>query len=163
MPAGKQDELDALIEEARRRARRRRLAYLAAFVGLLAVAGGIYAGFGGGGGAARSSSAAKEVYQHRCPGRGEEALPLTRHARAAARSIAGRQVGTSPQIDVTIRPGMASDARHLCGPHVARRTLWVFTWDHRFEHGPIRSASLAQHRFAVSRFGGGYHAWYWEH
>lgn len=177
-----QDELDALIEEARRRARRRRLAYVAVVAGLLTVAGGLYAGFGGGGGdggttlqggqspgsgagpsAARSPSAAKVVYQHPCPGRGVEALPLTQHARAAARSITDQRVGTSPQIDVVIRSAAAPGVRHLCGARIARRTLWVLTYDHRFDQGPNRSASLAQHRFAVSRFGDGYHAWYSEH
>jgi hypothetical protein len=49
------DELEALIEEARRRARRRRLGYAAVVLGLLAVAGGLYAGFGGGGGEPRGS------------------------------------------------------------------------------------------------------------
>jgi hypothetical protein len=51
----------------------------------------------------------------------------------------------------------------MCGPRVARRTLVVFTWDHRFDHGPNKSASLGQHAFLVSRFDDGYHLWYWEH
>ncbi len=50
-PGGpEQDELAALIEEARRRARRRRLGYLTIVAAVLAVAGGLYLGFGGGGG-----------------------------------------------------------------------------------------------------------------
>jgi hypothetical protein len=42
-------ELEALIEEARRRTRRRRFGYLAAIVASLALAGGLYLAFGGGG------------------------------------------------------------------------------------------------------------------
>jgi hypothetical protein len=45
-----QAELEALIEEARRRARRRRLGYLAIVAGVLGLAGGLYLAFGGGGG-----------------------------------------------------------------------------------------------------------------
>jgi hypothetical protein len=180
-----QDELDALIEEARRRARRRRLGYAAVVVGLLAAAG-LYLGFGGGGrgggggatlrgegssggsagpSAPRPASASREdVHQWRCPGRGLEALPLTERAPAATRSVVARRVGTSPLIDITIRPpGASGSVAHLCGRQIADRTLWVLTYDHRFDHGRNRSASLAQHRFAVSRFGDGYHAWYWEH
>jgi hypothetical protein len=93
-----------------------------------------------------------------------DALPLTQKARAAAQSIVASKVGTSPQIDVAIRPGMTSGSvPHLCGRKIAHRTLWVLTYDHRFDHGPNRSASLAQHRFAVSRFDNGYHLWYLEH
>jgi hypothetical protein len=47
------DELEALIEEARRRARRRRIGYLALAAGV-ALAAGIYLLLGGGGGGARS-------------------------------------------------------------------------------------------------------------
>jgi hypothetical protein len=180
-----QEELDALIEEARRRARRRRLGYAAAAVTALAVAGGLFLLIGGGnsggggsprvhgrgnpsGGArsatGRSSSASRAtLYLRRCPGRGLQALPLTRNAKAATRSIVARRVGTSPKIDVAIRPGTAGTVEHLCGPKIAHRTLWVLTYDHRFDHGPNKSASLAQHRFAVSRFDDGYHLWYLEH
>jgi hypothetical protein len=45
-----QDELDALIEEARRRARRRRFGYLALAVAASLVAGGAYLAIGGSGG-----------------------------------------------------------------------------------------------------------------
>jgi hypothetical protein len=44
-----QEELDALIEEARQRARRRRLGFAAVVIGSLAIAGGLYMGFNGGG------------------------------------------------------------------------------------------------------------------
>ncbi len=45
-----EQDLEALIEEARRRARRRRFGYLALIVGSLALAGGLYLDFSGGGG-----------------------------------------------------------------------------------------------------------------
>jgi hypothetical protein len=45
-------ELDALIEEARRRVRRRRLGYVAIVAGVLAIGGAVYLGFGGNGGGA---------------------------------------------------------------------------------------------------------------
>jgi len=38
----------------------------------------------------------------------------------------------------------------LCGPKIARRTVVVFTWHHRFDSGPNASASLAQHALVVS-------------
>ena len=68
-------------------------------------------------------------------------------------------------IEVAIRPGTApeSAATYLCGPKIARQSLYVLTYYHRFDRGPKRGASLAQHRFYVSRFDDGYHAWYWEH
>jgi hypothetical protein len=181
--APEQEELDALIEEARRRARRRRLGYAASVIAAMVAAGCLYLAFGGGGSdsgttpqghaesgggaapsAARSASASRQaLYRHRCPGRGLQALPLTQRANAAARSVIARGVGSSPEIDVAIRPGTSSGIAHLCGPRVARRTLYVWTYDHRFDHGPMKSASLAQHRIYVARFGDGYHAWYWEH
>ena len=178
-----QEELDAIIEEARRRARRRRLAYAAAAIAALGIGAGLYASFGGGGGggvatptdrsaprpggganSARPTSASRQaLYEHRCPGRGLQALPLTQNARAQTRSIIARRIGTSPKIDVAIHPGTFGSVEHLCGPKIAHRTLWVLTYDHRFDHGPNKSASLAQHRFAVSRFDDGYHLWYLEH
>jgi hypothetical protein len=184
-----QDELDALIEEARRRARWRRFGYAAVVVGVLAAAGALYLGLGGGGGAdggatlrgdaspggsaghgsARPASASREdVYQRRCPGRGLRARPLTGTADQAARGITERRVGSSPQITTTVRPAMHAGARgsevaNMCGPRIARRTLVVFTWNHHFDHGPNQSASLAQHAFLVSRFAEGYRLWYWEH
>lgn len=48
----------------------------------------------------------------------------------------------------------------LCGREIQKRALLVETYDHRFDG---MSASLAQHRFYVSRFDDGYHAWYWAH
>lgn len=182
------DELDALIEEARRRARRRRIGYTAVIVGVLAAAGGLYLGFSGGGGAdggttlrgnappggsaghgsARSASASSEDVYRRCPGRGLEALPLTGAADQATLGIAERRVGFSPQITTTVRPATDAGIRgeavsSMCGPKIARRTLVVFTWNHRFDHGPNKSASLAQGVFLVSRFTEGYRLWYWEH
>jgi hypothetical protein len=180
-----QDELEALIEEARRRARRRRLGYAALLVGMVAGASGIYLIFGGGGGtgggptlhgqsgagggagpnSARPASASREsVYQHRCPGRGLDALPLTNAGNSFARSLARGNVGASPRITVRIRPATDAGARGsevawMCGPKVARRTLVAFTWDHRFDHGPNASASLAQHVCLISRFDDGYHLW----
>jgi hypothetical protein len=178
------DELDALIEEARRRARRRRLGYVAALAAALGLGALLYAGFGSGGGggetsashagsgptpaasASRSNETARHaVYEHRCPGRGLSALPLGPKPEQAARAITAQRVGASPLIDVAIHPGTWRDSgmTYLCGPRIARRTLEVLIYDHRFDHGPNKSASLAQHRFYVSRFADGYHAWYWEH
>jgi hypothetical protein len=51
-----QDELDALIEEARRRAWRRRRWYGLAVVAAVLVAGGLYLGFSGGGGSGGGST-----------------------------------------------------------------------------------------------------------
>jgi hypothetical protein len=51
-----QDELDALIEEARRRAWRRRRWYGLAVVAAVLVAGGLYLGFSGGGGGGGGST-----------------------------------------------------------------------------------------------------------
>lgn len=184
------DELQALIEEARRRARRRRLGYAAVAVAALATGLGLYFGLGGGGGggdhgassaglpspgagggakSARSSSPSRQdVYERRCPDRGLEILPLTPRAPHAARDIAERTVGPEPPVTTTIRPAMHAGARgsellHLCGPRAARRSLVVFTWDHRFDHGRNTSASLAQHAFVVFRSDNGYHVLYWEH
>jgi hypothetical protein len=184
-----QDELDALIEEARRRARLRRLGYAALLVGVVAAGCGIYLASGGGGGSdggpalrgesgaggsagpgsARPTSAAREsVYRHRCPGRGLDALPLSEAAPSIARSLARSRVGRSPRIAINVRPATDAGARGsevswMCGPRVARRTLVAFTWDHRFDHGPNRSASLAQHVLLMSRFDDGYHVWYLLH
>jgi hypothetical protein len=105
-----------------------------------------------------------DVYERRCPGRGLNALPLGHDAEAAVRAVAAKRVGRSPQIDVAVRR-IAKDAYvpHVCGPRIARRTLYVLTYDHRYDRGRNRSASLAQHRFYVSRFADGYHVWYREH
>jgi hypothetical protein len=181
-----EDEAEALIEEARRRARRRRFGYAAVLVLAALLGGGLYLGFHGGGdggsgskgesssnggaGAQQPSSHAREasVYARRCPGRGLDALPLTRAAQTSARTIAQQRVGPSPRVTTTVRPASNAGARgsevtYMCGPRVARRTVVVFTWDHRYDHGPNKSASLAQHAILVSRFQDGYHLWYWEH
>jgi hypothetical protein len=183
-----QDELDALIEEARRRARRRRLGYAALIAFAALLGGGLYVGFHGGGGngptgtggepspggAAGAHKPAAQprpasVYAHRgCPPRASTTLPLTGAGRQAARAFARQRIGRSAAITVRVRPATHAGARGsevswMCGPRVARRTLVVFTWGHRFDSGPNASASLAQHAFLVSRFDDGYHLWYWEH
>ena len=124
----------------------------------------------GGAGAHRPASNARQanIYAHRCPGRGLDALPLTNAAGPAARRFARERVGQAPRVTTTVRPATHAGARGsevswICGPRVARRTLVVFTWDHRFDSGPNASPSLAQHAFLVSRFDDGYHLWYWEH
>lgn len=53
-----EQELEALIEEARRRARRRRFGYLAVITASLALAGGLYLGLGGGDGGSPAKDAA---------------------------------------------------------------------------------------------------------
>jgi hypothetical protein len=180
------DELEAVIKEARRRARRRRLGYAATLVLATLLGGGLYLGFhgsggsgsgskgesspNGGAGAQQPSSHAREasVYPRHCPRRGLDALPLTAGAERSARGIAEARLGSSPEITITARPATHAGTRGTlvsshCGPKVARRTLVVFTWDHRFDHGLNKSASLAQHASLVSRFDDGYHLWYWEH
>jgi hypothetical protein len=98
---------------------------------------------------------------------GAKVLPFVT-ALKSARNIAERRVGRSRQITITIRPATDAGARgkevsFMCGPKVAHRTLVVFTYDHRYDHGPNKSASLAQHAFLVSRFDDGYRLWYVEH
>jgi hypothetical protein len=156
----------------------RRAALLVALAALLPVAG-----CGGGGSNEASTLATKHharlATHERCPRRGRDALPLTVPAEGAklrpfvialksARNIAERRVGRSPQITITVRPATHAGARgkevsFMCSPKVARRTLVVFTWDHRYDHGPKKSASLAQHAFLVSRFDNGYRRWYVQH
>lgn len=110
---------------------------------------------------APAPKAASITRPDRCPGRGENGLAFTADARRATRAVAKRRVGRSPKIDIAVHP--VDHAISGCGSKIADRTLEVFTYDHRFDHGPNKSASLAQHRFYVSRFADGYHVWYWEH
>lgn len=92
---------------------------------------------------------------------GGKALTLGPSPKAAARRLARRRVGRSPQIDISVQ--IAPGVPNPCGRRVSKRTVMVFTYDHRFDQGPHKSASLAQHRFLASRFADGYHVWYWEH
>jgi hypothetical protein len=146
----------------------RRAALFVAMAALLPVSG-----CGGGDSNKASTSAttqhhAKLAGYERCPRRGADALPLTTAAEKSAEKIAKRRVGRSPQITITVRPATHAGARghevsFMCGPKVAGRTVVVFTYDHRYDHGPNKSASLAQHAFLVSRFDNGYRLWYVEH
>jgi hypothetical protein len=147
----------------------RRAATFVAMAALLSVPGC------GGAGNEASTSAVRPTQHHaklagyeRCPRRGFDALPLTAAAEESAQMIAKRQVGRSPQIAIAVRPASHAGARghevsFMCGPKVARRTAVVFTYDHRYDRGPNKSASLAQHAFLVSRFDDGYRLWYVEH
>jgi hypothetical protein len=156
----------------------RRAVLLVALPALLPVAGC-------GGGASNEATTLATRHQARlathgrCPRRGRDALPLTVPTEGAklhpfvialksARNLAERRVGRSLQITITVRLATHAGARgkevsFMCGPKVARRTLVVLTWDHRYDHGPNKNASLAQHAFLVSRFDDGYHLWYVQH
>jgi hypothetical protein len=134
-----------------------------------------------------SATRTPQLY-HQCPGRGLKARSLGASAVGETRALLARRLGPSPPVDFTIyrltAPRQALVARSSsahptyprlsdrwingvrdyisdkCGPTVARRVLYVTTWDHRWDG---TSASIAQHRFYVSRFQDGYHVWYWEH
>jgi hypothetical protein len=146
----------------------RRSVLFLAFTGLMLVAG-----CGGAGNTATTSTVDPKQDKlaagfERCPRRALAALPLNAAAEKSAKRIATRRVGRSPQITIRVRPAADAGARghevrFLCGPKVARRAVVVFTYDHRYDRGPNKSASLAQHALVVSRFADGYRVWYVEH
>ena len=149
---------------------RRAVLFVVAMAALLSVAG-----CGGAGSNEATTRAVQPTRHHaklaryeRCPRRGLDVRPLTAAADESAQKIAKQRVGRSPQIAITVRPATRAGARghevsFMCGPKVARRTVVVFTYDHRYDRGPNKSASLAQHALLVSRFDDGYRLWYVEH
>lgn len=100
----------------------------------------------------------------RCPDRARSALPLGPSAGATTREVALRDYGP----ETTAKAKLASEDAagcggyvvHTCGGRVARRTVVVYTWDHRFDHGRNKSASLGQGVVLISRFADGYREWY---
>jgi hypothetical protein len=87
------DELDALIKEARRRARRRRLIFVAVAGVMVAFGVGLFFVFGGGGGAASHGRTGRS----QPPG---QALKTQQNGRAnVARSIAEEYVAALDQLD----------------------------------------------------------------
>lgn len=117
--------------------------------------------------ATQAAGTQPEAYgKGRCPGRGASVLPLGPHANMTARRLVVHNVGKSPAIEIAVRRLRGEHGHYvtnLCPVVVARRTLYVATYDHRFDSGPNKSASLAQHRFYVGRFEGGYRIWFQEH